>query len=254
MKIIDKSLHIEIDPKILSRVSKTILQYELIQDKDRIAVAVSGGKDSFLLLMILNHLKKYAPVHFDLHAVHLDQVQPGYNYESLYKQLEYMGVPYTIVRRDTYQIVLEKLKPGQSTCFMCSRLRRGHLYSFCQDKGYNKLALGHHLEDGLETFLMNILTKGKLRSMEPKLIPENPENPVVIRPLAFLEEQKIIDQVQKFPVEMVHCPVCSEQEDLLRPKMRQLLEDMKIKFPDVKNSMRGAIERGLFLQISNDEN
>ena len=235
-----------IDPKLMKRVSHTIVDYGFIQDADRIAVAVSGGKDSFLMLYILKELSQYAPVNFEIHAIHLDQHQPGFDKEALQKQLDFVQVPHTVLSYDTYSVVMEKTLPGQSTCFMCSRLRRGHLYAFCKQKGFNKLALGHHLEDSLETFLMNSLTKGKLRAIDPMMLPDDPANPIVIRPLIFVDEALIMREVQKFPISTIHCPVCDEQPDLVRPKMRALLEKISNDWPTAKSSLRGAIERSLY--------
>lgn len=226
--------------KLMRRMMRTASFWRLIEPEDRILVAISGGKDSYTLLDLLWEAKKRAPFSFELIAVHLDQVQPGYDGSEMVRWLEASEIPFEILREDTYSIVVENSKPGQAYCFLCSRLRRGILYSAAERLGCNKLAFGHHREDALETLLMNLCFAGKMQGMPARYTTDDGRF-VVIRPLVECPEAEIaaFAEERRFPI--IPCNLCGSQEGLQREAMKELLSTLEAKIPDVRNVMLQAM-------------
>lgn len=228
------------EKQLLRQFSKTSEEYELLKPADRIMIAVSGGKDSYGLLHLFRELKGRLPFSIEIVAVHLDQKQPGYEGERLRAYLESTGVPFEIAQEDTYSVVIDHVKDGGTYCSLCSRLRRGILYRVAERLGCNKIALGHHRDDALETFLMNLIYSGKLQSMPPKYTTDDGRFEV-IRPLIQCEESKLIalSEEQKFPI--LPCNLCGSQDGLKRDRMTQLLSQLEQEKPDVKSVMMTAL-------------
>lgn len=229
-----------IEKQLSRQMRKTSEQFKLLEDGDRIMVAVSGGKDSYGLLHLLQDLKSRLPFPIELVAVHLDQKQPDYDGRSLDAHLQATGVPYEIVGEDTYTVVKEHVKEGGTYCALCSRLRRGILYRVAERLGCNKIALGHHRDDALETFLMNLIYGGKLQSMPPVYTTDDGRFQV-IRPLIQCEEHKLasLAEEQQFPI--LPCNLCGSQDGMKRDRMTELLAQLEKEKPDVKSVMMSAL-------------
>lgn len=204
-------------------------------------VCLSGGKDSYTLLDILMSLQKSAPIHFDILAVNLDQKQPDFPAEVLPAYLHSLGVNYDIINEDTYTTVKRVIPEGKTMCSLCSRLRRGILYSYAQKHGITKIALGHHRDDILETFFLNMFYGGKLKSMPPKLVSDDGNN-IVIRPLAYCREKDIAQYayVKKFPI--IPCNLCGSQENLQRKVVKMMMQDWDRKYPGRIETMFRALQ------------
>lgn len=209
---------------------QAIADYGMIREGDRVMVCLSGGKDSFTLLDILLKLRLNAPVNFDLIAVNLDQKQPGFPAEVLPNYLSERGIPFHIIEQDTYSVVKNIIPEGKTTCGLCSRLRRGLLYRHAADNGITKIALGHHRDDILETFFLNLFYGGTLKAMPPKLLSDDRRH-IVIRPLAYCKEQDIAEyaRIRDFPV--IPCNLCGSQENLQRQAMKAMLRDWEKRHP-----------------------
>lgn len=227
--------------KIQKAVAKAIQEFNMIEDGDKIMVCLSGGKDSYTLLDMLLYFQKVAPINFDLIAVNLDQKQPGFPEEVLPNYLSNLEVNYKIIEKNTYKIVMYKTPEGKTTCSLCSRLRRGTLYEAAKDLDCNKLALGHHLNDILETFFLNLFFAGKLATMPPKF-KNDAGDLVVLRPLAFCKESDIelYSGFKKFPI--IPCNLCGSQENLQRKKVKQMIADWETDFPNRNAIMMNALQ------------
>lgn len=222
------------------QLKQTCEAYELLAPGDHIMVALSGGKDSYSLLVLLGALQARLPFSVRLTAVHLDQAQPGYDGRPLADWLASSGFDYEILSEDTYSVVTEHVKPGATYCSLCSRLRRGILYTAAERLGCNKLALGHHRDDALETFLMNLFYAGKLQAMPPKYTTDDGRFEV-IRPLLQCAEEtiRVFAQERAFPI--LPCNLCGSQPGLARDRMTQLLSDLERENPNVKSVMMAAL-------------
>jgi tRNA 2-thiocytidine biosynthesis protein TtcA len=226
--------------KLARSMMRTIERWQLIEPDDKILVAISGGKDSYAMIDLLWAAQRRAPFHFDVVAVHLDQAQPGYDGVKLVSWLHACGVPFEVLREDTYSIVKEGTREGQAYCFLCARLRRGILYSAAARLGCNKLALGHHRDDALETLLMNLCYAGKLQAMPARYTTDDGKLQV-IRPLIDIAE----DDLRAFSVERAYpilpCNLCGSQDGLKRDVMATLLAQLEQTIPDVRAVMHHAI-------------
>jgi tRNA 2-thiocytidine biosynthesis protein TtcA len=232
----------------LSRgVGRCIADFELIREGDRVMVCLSGGKDSYTMLHLLERMRKKAPIRFEIVAVHLDQGHPGYDGAPLEGWLKDHGFDYRIVREDTYTIVIDKLGPkdpetgaGKTYCSLCSRLRRGVLYNLAEELGCTRIALGHHREDALETLMLNLMFTGSLKSMPAKLRSDDGRN-VVIRPLMYCAEAPIarFSELMKFPI--LPCDLCGSQDELKRKEVKTFLAQLEVMAPQVKESMLAAL-------------
>ncbi|HWU53620.1 MAG TPA: tRNA 2-thiocytidine(32) synthetase TtcA [Tahibacter sp.] len=224
--------------RLRRQVGQALADFQMIEAGDRVMVCLSGGKDSYTLLDLLRQLQVKAPVDFELHAVHLDQKQPGYDPRTLPDYLESIGMPYTILEQDTYSVVKRVVPEGRTMCSLCSRLRRGNLYDHAAAAGFTKIALGHHRDDIVETLFLNLFHQAKLKAMPPKLRSDDGRN-VLIRPLAYCREDDIADYAQARAFPIMPCNLCGSQENLQRKAIKAMLNDWERKFPGrVENVFR----------------
>jgi len=230
----------KLEKRLRHQVGQAIQDFNMIEAGDKVMVCLSGGKDSYTLLDVLLKLQQSAPVDFELLAVNLDQKQPDFPEEVLPSYLTELGVPFRILEQDTYSVVKRVVPEGKTLCGLCSRLRRGALYSFAAENGVTKIALGHHRGDILETFFLNLFYGGKLRAMPPKLLSDDGKH-VVIRPLAYVEEKDIVKyaQLREFPI--IPCNLCGSQEHLQRKAVKAMLAEWERKFPGRTNSIFSAL-------------
>ena len=230
----------QLQTRLLRLVGQTIAEYGLIEDGDKIMVCVSGGKDSYGLLDLLLVLQRRAPIRFDLVAVNLDQKQPGFPAHVLPEYFTAAGIPFHIEQRDTYSIVKRLIPEGQTTCSLCSRLRRGHLYRVASELGATKIALGHHRDDILETLLLNLFYTGKLKTMPPKLLSKDGRH-IVIRPLSAVREVDLARyaELRSFPI--IPCDLCGSQNDLKRKQVKAFLLEWEQRSPGCMDSIFAAL-------------
>ncbi|WP_461520509.1 tRNA 2-thiocytidine(32) synthetase TtcA [Porticoccus sp.] len=231
----------KLQKRLRRNVGSAIADYNMIEDGDKIMVCLSGGKDSYCMLDILLNLQKTAPVSFEVIAVNLDQKQPGFPPEVLPRYLTGLGVPFHILEKDTYSVVTELVPEGKTYCGLCSRLRRGTLYSFAQQIGATKIALGHHRDDIIETLFLNMFYGGKLKAMPPKLLSDDKLN-VVIRPLAYCKEEDLVDyaELKAFPI--IPCNLCGSQDNLQRQVIKEMLQGWEKQNPGRMETIFAAIK------------
>jgi len=211
-------------------VGKAIGDFNMIEEGDTVLVCLSGGKDSHTLLDILLNLQKRAPIDFRIIAMNLDQKQPGFPAEVLPRYLDSLGIEYRIVEEDTYSVVKEKIPEGKTTCSLCSRLRRGVIYRVAKELGANKIALGHHRDDMVQTLFLNMFFGGKLKGMPPKLLTDDKRH-VVIRPLAYCRERDIARYSERRGFPIIPCNLCGSQDNLQRQNIKQMLLEWEKSFP-----------------------
>jgi tRNA 2-thiocytidine biosynthesis protein TtcA len=230
----------ELEKKLLHYTGKAIADFNMIQHGDRIMVCLSGGKDSYTMLRILHLLQRRAKVTFELVAFTLDQAQPGWDDKALKAWLVEHQIPHDVITRDTYSIVKEKIPEGQTYCSLCSRLRRGIIYTYAEKNGFNKIALGHHRDDLIRTLLMSILYNGEIRSMPPKLLSDNKKH-VVIRPLVYCQETDIAAFAKEMAFPIIPCTLCGSQENLIRKRVKVLIDQLALENPKVPSNILHAL-------------
>ena len=222
---------IKLQKQLRRQAGKAITDYHMIDDDDRIMVCLSGGKDSYTMLEMLIQLQMVAPVKFQLVAINLDQKQPGFPEHVLPEYLDSLNMEYHIVEQDTYSIVKQKIEPGKTTCSLCSRLRRGILYNTANEIGASKIALGHHMDDLVETMFMNMFHGSRLKTMPPKLISDDKRN-VVIRPLVYCREKDISRYAEHKEFPIIPCNLCGSQANLERQRIKEMLQEWDKQSPD----------------------
>jgi len=241
--LLDRKLDFEagkLAKRLRHQVGQAIADFNMIEDGDRVMVCLSGGKDSYTLLDILLKLQAKAPVRFELVAVHLDQKQPGYDPDVLPNHLRALGVPFHILEQDTYSVVKRVIPEGKTMCSLCSRLRRGALYTFAAEQGFSKIALGHHRDDIVETLFLNLFHQSSMKAMPAKLRSDDGRN-ILIRPLAYCAESDIAEYAaqQRFPI--MPCNLCGSQENLQRKTIKAMLTEWERKHPGRVDSIFRAI-------------
>ena len=225
---------------MIKLLTTCVRQYQLIENKDRIAVGYSGGKDSLLLIYALLTLQKRDDFNFEMEIIHLDQHQPGFARDRFNQILNTHNLKCTVISKDTWSVVKENRKTGQIPCALCSRMRRGILNQWCADNGYNKLALGHHLDDAIETFMLNLLFGRRLDPLKPAT-PSSTHNVTTIRPLLFLEERKIESWMKMYQLQAIPCPVCDSFDDAKRRDLKGLIQGFAQTQTEIYQSIREAI-------------
>ena len=233
--------HATLEKRLAHEMGRCIADFDLITSGDRVMVAISGGKDSYTLLHLLERARQRAPVPFELVAVHLDQGQPGYDGRHLEAWLRECGYEHHILREDTYQIVTKRIPEGKTYCSMCSRLRRGILYNAAERLGCTKIALGHHRDDAIETLMLNMMFNGSLSAMPAKLRSDDGRN-TVIRPLLYSSEHDIAEFAAGCDFPIVPCNLCGSQENLWRQEVKRMLDDIEQRVPKVRQSMLAALK------------
>jgi len=240
MVMIERETH-KLEKRLCRLVGQAIVDYNMIEEGDKVMVCVSGGKDSYAMLDILLKMQARAPVQFDLIAVNLDQKQPGFPEDVLPRYLGELGVPFHVENQDTYSIVKRVIPEGKTLCSLCSRLRRGILYRVADALGATKIALGHHRDDILQTFFLNMFFGGKLKGMPPKLVSDDGRH-IVIRPMALVAEKDMVRWAahRQFPI--IPCTLCGSQTNLQRKQVGLMLQDWERKFPGRIESMFSALQ------------
>jgi len=230
----------KLEKRLRKLTGKAVVEYNMIESGDRVMVCLSGGKDSYTLLDMLLHLQRVAPVSFELAVVNLDQKQPGFPQHILPEYLRSLSVNFHVIERDTYSVVKRVVPEGQTTCALCSRLRRGTLYGFANSMGYNKIALGHHRDDIVETLFLNLFHGGRLQAMPPKLLSDDGQH-MVIRPLAAVPETLIEAYAEKKQFPIIPCDLCGSQPNLQRAKIKRMLRQWESEYPGRTESIFSAI-------------
>ena len=229
-----------LERRLRNQVGRAVADYAMIRDAERIMVCVSGGKDSYAMLDLLLALRRAAPVSFELIAVNLDQKQPGFPAHVLPDYLSSLGVAWHVIEQDTYSVVKRVIPEGRTTCSLCSRLRRGALYRFAAENGITKIALGHHRDDILETFFLNLFYGGRIKAMPPKLLSEDRQH-IVIRPLAYCVERDLERYAGARDYPIIPCDLCGSQENLQRKSIKRMLAAWELESPGRANVMFRAM-------------
>ncbi|MEO8367015.1 MAG: tRNA 2-thiocytidine(32) synthetase TtcA [Pseudoxanthomonas sp.] len=229
-------------PHLRHQVGQAIADYGMIGAGDKVMVCLSGGKDSYTLLDILLQLQKKAPVDFELVAVHLDQKQPGYDARVLPDYLRRLGVPFQIIEQDTYSVVSRVIPEGRTMCSLCSRLRRGALYAHAEANGFTRIALGHHRDDMVATFFLNLFFHAKLSGMPPKLLSDDGRH-VVIRPLAYVSEADIAEHARVMAFPIIPCDLCGSQDNLQRRQVQRMMAAWEAETPGRIDQIARALAR-----------
>ncbi|WP_341660713.1 tRNA 2-thiocytidine(32) synthetase TtcA [Vibrio sp.] len=242
----------KLQKRLRRNVGNAITDYNMVEDGDVVMACISGGKDSFAMLDILLQLQKSAPIKFEVIAVNLDQKQPGFPEHILPEYFETLDIPYYIVDKDTYSVVKEKIPEGKTTCGLCSRLRRGTLYSFAEKIGATKIALGHHLDDIVETLFLNMFHGARLKAMPPKLRSDDGRN-VVIRPLTYCREKDLIKYAEHKEFPIIPCNLCGSQEKLERKAVKAMLIEWDNKTPGRVEKVFKSIQNVSLSQLADRE-
>ena len=229
------------EKKLLHYTGKGIADFNMIQRGDRVMVCLSGGKDSFTLLTLLHRLRQRSNNKFEVFAFTLDQAQPGWDDQALRAWLEERHMKYEILNRDTYSIVKEKIPEGKTYCSLCSRLRRGIIYRYAEENGFNKIALGHHRDDLIRTLLMSIFYNGDIRSMPPKLLSDNKKH-IVIRPMCYVQERDIITYANEQNYPIIPCTLCGSQENLARKRIGRLIDQLAEENEKIPSNILHALQ------------
>lgn len=232
----------KLQKRLRRQVGQAIIDFNMIEEGDKVMVCLSGGKDSYTMLDILMGLQKTAPIHFELVAVNMDQKQPGFPEHVLPEYLRGVGVPFHIIERDTYSVVKSVIPEGKTTCGLCSRLRRGTLYGFAEQIGATKIALGHHKDDMVETLFLNLFYAGRLKAMPPKLLADDKRN-IVIRPLAYCREADIEDYATQKGFPIIPCNLCGSQDNLQRQVIKEMLQGWDKQFPGRVETIFSALQK-----------
>jgi tRNA 2-thiocytidine biosynthesis protein TtcA len=228
--------------RLRRQVGEAIADFDMIRDGDKVMVCLSGGKDSYALLDVLLSLRDHAPVDFEIVAVNLDQKHPGFPARVLPEYLSAIGVPFRIIEQDTYSVVKRVIPEGKTMCSLCSRLRRGALYRAARELGATRIALGHHRDDILETFFLNLFHGGRLKAMPPKLVSDDGQH-IVIRPLAYCREKDLeaYARMRAFPI--IPCNLCGSQANLQRQVVKEMMQEWERKFPGRLETMFASLQR-----------
>ena len=233
--------HDKLEKKLLRNLGRAISDYKMIQADDRIMVCLSGGKDSFTLLQLLHKLKVKAHVPFDVFSFTLDQSQPGWDDSNLRAWLTDHKYDFEILTRDTYSIVMDKTPEGKTTCSLCSRLRRGNIYTWAERNNFVQVALGHHRDDMIQSLMMSILYNGEIKSMPPKLLTDNKDH-ILVRPLAYCQEKDIaaFAELMEFPI--IPCNLCGSQDNLARQRIKKLINNLAEEHDNIPSNMLHALQ------------
>ncbi len=237
---IERETH-KLEKRLCRQMGEAIVDFNMIEEGDKVMVCLSGGKDSYGMLDILLKMKARAPIHFDIVAVNLDQKQPGFPEHILPAYLTQLGVAFHIENQDTYSIVKDKIPEGKTMCSLCSRLRRGILYRVADELGATKIALGHHRDDILQTFFLNMFFGAKLKSMPPKLVSDDGKH-IVIRPLAYVAEKDLVRWAEHRQFPIIPCTLCGSQENLQRKQVGAMIREWDKKYPGRVENMFNALK------------